>query len=139
MEKDPSLLPGMRGNPWKLTTPDGKSGFKAFRDVRLEPPALVVLAGDKELRYHLRCLEDLHEMLKENGGWVALGAAEESENAAHGSVEAWARSPGNPVGGWYGMKKGARGGFAKYVPPIMKVLNLAELEDSPQGIRIRAV
>lgn len=139
MERDPSELPGMRGNPWIMKTTDGKAVFKAFRDVSLTPPALVVLAEGGERRYHLRCLEDLHEMLTEEGGWVALGAVEEQQEAPAGSVEAWARSIGNPVGGWYGLKKGARGGFARYIPPIMAALDLAEVEDTPRGGRMRAV
>jgi hypothetical protein len=139
MEKDPSGLPGMRRNPWILKTPDGRGEFKAFRDVALDPPALVVLAEKTELRYRLRCLDDLYEMLKERGGWVALGGAAEQEQAALDSVEAWARSAKNPVGGWYGLTKGSRGRFATYVAPIMRVLNLAEVEDTPGESRMRAV
>jgi len=126
-------------HPWILKTADGKTEFKAYRDVTLEPPALVVLVGKKELRYHLRCLDDLYEMLKEKGGWMPLGGAEEGEPAASGTVEAWARSPQNPVGGWYGLTKGVRGGFATFVPPIMTALNLAEVEQTPQDGRMRAV
>lgn len=139
MEKNPSELPGMRGNPWVLKTPNGKVEFTAFRDVTLEPPALVVQVGKKELRYRLRCLEDLHEMLKSRGDWVPLGGAEEQEPAAPDSVEGWARSPRNTVGGWYGLNKGLRGGFAAYIPPIMQVLNLAEVEGTSPGGRMRAV
>jgi hypothetical protein len=139
MERDPSELPGMRSNPWVLKTPDGAVEFKAFRDVALDPPALVVLVGKKELRYHLRCLDDLYEMIKDRGGWVPLGRAEEKEPAARGSVEEWARSPGNPVGGWYGLTKGSRGGFAAFIPPIMQILNLAEVENTPPRGRMRAV
>jgi hypothetical protein len=139
MERDPSELPGMRRNPWVLKTPDGRTDFKAFRDTVLDPPAIVVLVGKKELRYHLRCLDDLYEMLKGRAGWVPLCSAEEQEPAVAGSVEGWARSPDNPVGGWYGLKKGFRGGFASFIPPIMQVLNLAQVEDtSPHG-RMRAV
>jgi len=139
MEKDPSELPGMRRNPWVLKTPDGRTDFKAFRDTTRDPPSIVVLTGERELRYHLRCLDDLYEMLKEKGGWVPLGSADEHERTASGTVEAWARSPHNPVGGWYGLTKGSRGGFATFVPPIMKTLNLAEVQSSPQGGRMRAV
>jgi hypothetical protein len=139
MEKDPSGLPGMRRNPWTLKTQDGLHEFTAFRDVARDPPALVVRAGKKELQYRLRCLEDLHEMLKEHGGWILLGGAEEHEHAAPDSVEAWARSAKNPVGGWYGLTKGSRGHFATYVAPIMKVLNLAEVEENAGDGRIRAV
>ena len=139
MEKDPSELPGMRRKPWKLKTPGGKSEFKAFRDTTLHPPALVVLAGESELRYHLRCLDDLFEMLKEKGSWVRLGSAGENDQPVSGSVESWARSPGNPVGGWYGLTTGLRGAFAAFIPPIMKALNLAEVEGTPEDGRMRAV
>ena len=137
MERDPSELPGMRRNPWALKTPDGGIDFKAFRDVALDPPSMVVLVGKKERRYHLRCLEDLYEMLTERGGWVPLGRAEEQEAAPPGSVEEWARSPHNRIGGWYGLTKGSRGAFAGFIPPIMQALDLAEV-DSPHG-RMRAV
>jgi hypothetical protein len=139
MERDPSELPGMRRNPWILKTPDGKIDFKAFRDTELDPPAIVVLVGKRELRYHLRCLDDLYEMLRDRDGWVPLCSAEEQEPAESGSVEGWARSPDNPLGGWYGLKKGLRGGFASFIPPIMQALDLAQVEDtSPHG-RMRAV
>lgn len=137
MERDPAALPGMRRNPWALKLPNG-TAYKAFRDVSLEPPSVVVQAGGAELRYNLRCLEDLHEMLKARGGWVLLGACGDREAPPPGSVEAWARSPANPVRGWYGLARGRRGEFAAYIPPIMVVLNLAEVEDSPQGRRMRA-
>jgi hypothetical protein len=129
----------MRRNPWILKTPDGKTEFRAFRDVTHNPPSLVVLAGKGELHYRLRCLEDLHEMLKEHGGWMPLGGCGEKERPPAGSVEAWARAPSNPVGGWYGLKEGRRGEFAVYVPPIMEVLNLSEVQHTPQGGRMRAV
>ena len=139
MEKDPSELPGMRRNQWILKTPDGKTDFKAFRDTTLQPPALVVLEGEKERRYHLRCLDDLYEMLKERGDWVPLCSAGEGEQPASASVESWARSPQNPLGGWYGLKKGLRGAFATFVPPVMRTLNLAEVEGTPEEGRMRAV
>jgi hypothetical protein len=130
---------GTRDNPWTLKTPSGGSEFVAFRDDALEPPALVVRVGKTELRYHLRCLEDLHAMLEKHGDWMALGSADEQKPAADGTVEAWARSSKNPVKGWYGLKKGLRGRFAMYVPPVMKVLGLAEVEDKPKNNRMRAV
>jgi hypothetical protein len=139
MEKDPSELPGMRRNPWKLKAPGGEIEFTAFRDIALRPPSLVVGDGEKELRYHLRCLDDLYEMLKERGGWVALGSVGEDEKPAPNTVEAWARSAENPIGGWYGLKKGSRGAFATFIPPIMVKLNLAEVEGTPRDGRIRAV
>ncbi len=129
---------GTRDRPWKLKTPSGTSEFTAFRDEALDPPALVVKSGATELRYHLRCIEDLHVMLKKQGDWMPLGSADEQKPAADGTVEAWARSSKNPVGGWYGLKKGLRGRFGMYVPPIMEALNLAEVEHNPKNNRMRA-
>lgn len=130
---------GTRQSPWVLKTPPGTSEFQAFRDPTLDPPALVVTVGKTELRYQLRCLDDLHAMLKKGGDWMALGSADEQKPAAEGTVEAWARSPKNPVGGWYGLKKGLRGRFAMYVPPVMEALKLAEVEHLPKNNRMRAV
>jgi hypothetical protein len=129
---------GTRHNPWQLGTPSGQSEFTAFRDETLDPPALVVMVGKTELRYRLRALEDLHAMLKAHGDWMPLGSADEQKPAADGTVEAWARSADNPVGGWYGLKKGLRGRFANYVPPVMQQLGLAEVENNPRNNRMRA-
>ncbi len=130
---------GTQQNPWTLKTPPGTSEFQAYRDAAANPPALVIQVGKTELRYHLRCLEDLHAMLKEHGGWMLLGSADEQKPAAEGTVEAWARSSQNPLGGWYGLKKGLRGRFAMYVPPVMKILGLAEVEENPRNNRMRAI
>ncbi len=131
-------VPGTRGNLWMLKTPGGGSEFLAFRDPALDPPAIVVRFGGTELRYHLRCLNDLDEMLKARGDWMPLGIAEEKQQAAAGTVEAWARSPENPVKGWYGLTKGLRGRFAMYIPPVMKALDLAEINEGPHGGRMRS-
>ncbi len=130
---------GTPESPWLLKTPSGQSEFQAYRDESLDPPALVVVVGKTELRYHLRCLEDLQTMLKAHGDWMALGSADEQKPAAEGTVEAWARSSDNPVGGWYGLKKGLRGRFANYVPPVMEALKLAEVEKKPRNNRMRAL
>jgi hypothetical protein len=132
-------MDGTRENPWTLTTPSGGSEYTAFRDDGLDPPALVVQVGKSELRYHLRCLDDLHAMLREHGDWMPLGSTDEQRPAAERTVEAWARSPENPVGGWYGLKKGMRGRFANYVPPAMEKLGLAEVEHNPRNSRMRAI
>ena len=130
---------GTPDSPWVLKTPSGGSEFQAYRNEVSDPPALVVVVGKTELRYHLRCLDDLHEMLKSNGDWIPLGSADEQKPAADGTVEAWARSPENPVEGWYGLKKGLRGRFANYVPPVMAALNLAEVEHNPRNNRMRSL
>ena len=129
---------GTRAAPWTLQTPSLASEFVAFRDDQLDPPALVVQVGKTELRYHLRCIDDLYVMLKTHGDWMALGNADEQKPAADGTVEAWARSPANPVGGWYGLKKGLRGRFGNYVPPVLEALGLAEVEHNPKSNRMRA-
>jgi hypothetical protein len=130
---------GTRADPWALKTPPGSSEYLAFRDDALAPPALVVIVGKTELRYQLRCLDDLHAMLKNHGDWMPLGSADEQKPADDGTVEAWARSESNPVGGWYGLKKGLRGRFANYVPPVMEALGLAEVEHEARNNRMRAV
>ena len=108
---------GTREDPWILATPPGKSLYRAFEDPGADPPALVVQVGGTELRYHLRCVADLHEMLGKRGDWIALGNADEQKPAADGTVEAWARSPENPVGGWYGPKKVSAAGSATTCRP----------------------
>ena len=112
---------GTREEPWVLKTPPGKSEYQMCRDESSDPPALVCIVGKTQLSYQLRCLEDLHAMLKAHDGWMPLGSADEQKPAKEGTVEAWARSPENPVEGWYGLKKGLRGRFANYVPPLMDV------------------
>ena len=130
---------GTRESPWVLKTPPGKSEYLAYRDEAADPPALVVIVGKTELRYALRCLTDLQAMLRERGDWMPLGSADEQKPAAEGTVEAWGRSAENPVGGWYGLKKGLRGRFANYVPPVMEALGLAEVEHEPRNNRMRAL
>ena len=129
---------GTREDPWVLKTPPGSSEFKAYRDETADPPALVCVVGSTTLSYQLRCLDDLHAMLKAHGDWMPLGAADEQKPAAEGTVEAWGRSERNPVGGWYGLRKGYRGRFGMYVPPVMEALGLAEVEHNPRNNRMRA-
>jgi uncharacterized protein DUF6855 len=100
---------------------------------------LVVWVGKTELRYHLRAIDDLHKMLKTKGDWMLLGSADEQKPATEGTVEAWGRSAKNPVGGWYGLKKGLRGRFGMYVPPVLEALKLAEVEHNPKNNRMRAL
>jgi hypothetical protein len=130
---------GTREDPWQLTTPSGGSEYTMFRDESLDPAALVCRVGKTELRYHLRAVDDLHAMLKAHGDWMLLGSADEQKPAADGTVEAWARSATNPVGGWYGLKKGLRGRFAMYVPPVLEALGLAEVERQSRNNRMRAL
>lgn len=142
-KKAPAKAPQVKGDgtkakPWQLATPPGTSAFEAYRDDTANPPALVCKVGSTELRYQLRCIEDLHAMLKKRGDWMLLGGADEQKPAADDTVEAWGRDPGNPVKGWYGLRKGFRGRFGVYVPPVLEVLGLAEVEHEARNNRMRA-
>jgi hypothetical protein len=128
---------GTQEDPWVLTTPPGSSEYLMYRDESADPPALVCVVGKTRLGYQLRAIDDLHAWLREQGDWVPLGAADEQKTAADGTVEAWGRSPDNPVGGWYGLKKGLRGRFGMYLPPLLEALGLAELEHNPRNNRMR--
>ena len=129
---------GTKDDPWILKTPPGSSEYTMHRDETADPPALICDVGSTRLSYQLRCIEDLHAMLTAHGDWMELGAADESKEAAPGSVEAWGRSPDNPVAGFYGLRKGYRGRFGMYVPPLLEALGLAELTHEKRGNRMRA-
>jgi hypothetical protein len=130
---------GTPNSPWHLKTPPGSADYQAYRDEDGDPPALVVQVGKTQLRYHLSCIDDLHALLTKNGDWLPLGSADEQKPAAAGTIEAWGRSGNNPVKGWYGLKKGLRGRFGMYVPPVLEALGLAEVEHNPKNNRMRAV
>jgi hypothetical protein len=130
---------GTKNDPWILKTPSGTSEYLLYRDESADPPVLMCIVGTTKLAYHLRCIEDLHALLKQHGDWMLLGSADEQKPAAEGTVEAWARSADNPVGGWYGTKKGYRGRFAMYIPPLMEALGLAEVEHNAKNNRMRAL
>jgi hypothetical protein len=130
---------GTKEDPWVLRTPPGTSEYTMYRDEAANPPALVCQVGSTQLRYDLRAIDDLHAMLVAHGDWMPLGAADEQKPAADGTVEAWGRSESNPVGGWYGLRKGYRGRFGMYVPPLLEALGMAELTHDPKGNRMRAI
>jgi hypothetical protein len=130
---------GTKARPWTLKTPSGQSEFLAYRDPAAVPPALVVTVGKTELRYHLRAIEDLGAMLSARGDWVLLGSTDEQKDPPTDTVEAWGRSASNPVGGWYGLKKGLRGRFGMYLPPVLEALGTAEVEHNLRNNRMRAL
>ena len=132
------MTEGTKSDPWELTTPPGSSSYSMYRDPDADPPALVCVVGSTTLKYHLSAIEDLHAWLVEQGDWVALGAADENKPAADGTVEAWGRSSTNPVGGWYGLRKGYRGRFGMYLPPLLERLGLAELTHDARNNKMRA-
>lgn len=129
---------GTRSDPWRLKTPSGTSDYTMYRDPEADPPAIVCQVGTTKLLYRMSAIEDLHAMLEAKGDWVPLGSADEQKPAAEGTVEAWGRSPNNPVKGWYGLRKGYRGRFGMYMPPLLEELGLAEVEHNPKNNRMRA-
>ena len=129
---------GTRENPWVLLTPPGTSEYQLYRDPDADPPQLVCQVGSTRLTYRLQVIDDLHSMLVARGDWVELGAADEQKPARPDTVEAWGRDPQNPVGGWYGLRKGYRGRLGLYLPPLMEHLGMAELEHKPRNNRMRA-
>ena len=129
---------GRAEDPWVLYTPSLGSQIEMYRDEDNDPPILVCTVGRTVLHYDMRIIEDLHQMLKERGDWVELGNADEQKQAKEGTVEAWARSEDNPIGGWYGLKKGLRGRVGNYVPPVLEALGVAEVEHNARGNRMRA-
>jgi len=130
---------GTKEYPWKLKTPPLSSEFTMHIDSREGKDILVCTVGSTVLFYDFQCLDDLHTMLKEQGDWVELGSADEQKEAKEGTVEAWGRSEKNPVGGWYGKKKGLRGRFGMYIPPLMEKLGLAEVTHDAKGNKMRAL
>jgi hypothetical protein len=133
------MAKGTKQDPWALKTPPGTSGYTMYRDEQAEPAVLVCQVGSTTLRYQARAIEDLHAWLVARGDWVALGAADEGKPAAAGTVEEWGRSPENPVGGWYGLRKGYRGRFGMYLPPLLEALGLAEVTHEARNNSMRAI
>jgi hypothetical protein len=133
-----AMLNRTKENPWRLKTPPGTSEYTMHLEERDGKKVLVCTVGKTILFYDMRCIDDLHKMLKSAGDWVELGGTDEQKPAKEGTVEFWGRDSTNPVGGWYGLKKGLRGRFGVYVPPLMEELGLCELEHNPKNNRIRA-
>ena len=130
---------GTAEEPWVLTTAPGSSQYTMFRDESGDEPVLVCQVGSTTLRYRAGAIDDLHAMLVDYGDWMPLGAADEKKEPAGDTVEAWGRSPDNPVGGWYGLRNGYRGRFGMYLPPLLEELGLVELEHNPRNNRVRAI
>ena len=129
---------GTKADPWVLKTPPGTSEYTMYIDDANDPPAIICQVGGTQLKYDKRAIDDLHAMLKRHGGWMDLGAADEQKGAKPGTVEAWGRDTSNPVGGWYGLRKGYRGRFGMYMPPLLEALGLAELTHDAKGNKMRA-
>jgi hypothetical protein len=129
---------GTKDNPWKLKTPPNTSEYEMYKDVKDGKDVIVCVVGKTTLLYDGRCLTDLHEMLKKHHDWMDLGGADEQKETKEGTVESWGRSTENPIGGWYGLKKGLRGRFGVYIPPLMEELKLAEVTHEAKNNKMRA-
>ena len=129
---------GTKDDPWRLTTAPGTSEYTMYRDDEADPPALVCQVGSTRLSYRASAIDDLAAWLREQGDWVPLGAADENKPVVAGTIEAWGRDPVNPVGGWYGLRKGYRGRFGMYLPPLLEQLGLIELTHDARNNRARA-
>lgn len=130
---------GTKDDPWVLRTPPGSSEYTMYRDETSDPPTIVCQVGSTRLLYDARAIGELHAWLREQGDWVPLGAADEQKGAAAGTVEAWGRSADNPRGGWYGLRKGYRGRFGMYLPPLLEQLGLAEVTHEARNNAMRAI
>lgn len=130
---------GTKDDPWVLRTPPGSSEYTMYRDETSDPPTIVCQVGSTRLLYDARAIDELHAWLREQGDWVPLGAADEQKEAAAGTVEAWGRSADNPRGGWYGLRKGYRGRFGMYLPPLLEQLGLAEVTHEARNNAMRAI
>ena len=128
---------GTKDKPLSLKTPPGTSSYTMHIDEKEGSEILVCTVGSTVLHYDLRCIADLSAMLKKHKDWILLGSKDEKQETKEGTVEHWARSDSNPIGGWYGLKKNFRGRFAMYIPPLMEHLGLVELEHNAKDNRIR--
>ncbi len=129
---------GTKDNPLILKTPPLSSEYKMHVDEKDGKEILVCTVGKTILHYDIRCLTDLHEMLKKHGDWMELASKDEKQVTKEGTIEDWGRSPNNPVGGWYGLKKNFRGRFGMYIPPLMEALGLAEVTHEKRGNKMKA-
>src|SRR5215510_8751750 len=130
---------GTKDKPLKLKTPPLTSDYTMHTEEKDGKEILVCTVGKTVLYYDIRSIDDLYTMLKKHHDWMELGSADEQKPAKDGTVEAWGRSEKNPIGGWYGLKKGLRGRFGVYVPPLMEALGLAEVEHGAKNNRMRAI
>ena len=130
---------GTKAEPLVLKTPPLSSEYTMHVEEKDGKDILICTVGKTVLHYNINCLDDLYALLKSHGEWMDLGSADEQKEAKEGTVEAWGRSESNPVGGWYGMKKGLRGRFGMYIPPLMEALGLAEVTHEARGNKMRAI
>jgi hypothetical protein len=129
------MAAGTKEDPWELVTAPGTSNYTMY----VAGDELVCQVGSTTLKYQARAIDDLHAWLKKQGDWVPLGAADEGKPVVDGTVEAWGRSESNPVGGWYGLRKGYRGRFGMYLPPLLEKLGLVELTHDARNNSVKAL
>jgi len=57
--------------------------------------------------------------------------------SSHEAMRRDAGVAGNPVGGYYWLRKGYRGRFANHLALVMEVLGMEELEHNARNSRVR--
>ena len=128
---------GTKNNPWNLKTPPLTSEYQMYIDQKDGKEIIVCTVGKTVLHYDAKIIKDMHNMLKEYGDWILLGSKDEKAESKEGTVEHWGRSKNNPIGGWYGLKKGLRGRVGMYLPPLLEELGLAEVEHNKRNNRMK--
>lgn len=126
-------------NPLTLKTPPLSSEFTMHVAEKDDKEILVCTVKSTILHYDIRIIKDLYDMLKKHDDWMLLGSKDEKVETKEGTVEHWGRSPENPIGGWYGLKKGFRGRVGMYIPPLMEALGMVEVEHNKRNNRMRAI
>ncbi len=129
---------GTKEKPMVLKTPPLTSEYTMHIDQKDGKEILVCTVGKTVLHYNIEILDDMHKMLKKHADWMELGSADEQKSAKEGTVETWGRAEDNPVGGWYGLKKGYRGRVGMYIPPLMEALGLAEVTHDTKGNKMKS-
>ena len=99
--------------------PSGRVDLPIYRDDDADPAALVCQVGSTQLMYDPHAIEDLHAWLREQGDWVPRGSYRRANRPPTAPSRRAARRD-NPVGGWYGLRKGYHGRFGMYLPPLLE-------------------
>ena len=130
---------GTKDDPWQLKTPPLTSEYEMYLDERdgNDGDRVRRRQDDAALRRprDRRPARDARAARRLDGARAAPTSRSRRRRARS---RRGARRRDNPVGGWYGLKKGLRGRFGMYMPPLLEELGLAEVEHNPRNNRMRA-
>jgi hypothetical protein len=127
-----------KDNPWKLKTPPGTAEYTMHIEEKDGKEVLVCTVGKTVLLYDIRCITDLHTMLKKHGDWMDLGGADEQKPAKEGTVEAWGRSEKNPCERLVRFEEGIAWPLRCVPAAVDGSAGLAEVTHEAKGNRMRA-